>query len=143
MNFLLHGRYLMQQPANMALIMLTSLLDLFIISLLVLLWPGGRGLESPFFVFYYPVVLAFGFVVSRPIEAGYTALALIAYSVTSFVAHPGLIYDSGDLKVLVLRLVTIGAIGGLANYYFRIQRERRRTVISTYEAPEPRTGSGA
>src|SRR5712692_11512962 len=47
-NFYLHGRYLMEQPANRILIGVASALDLAIITLLVLLGPLGKpGLQSP------------------------------------------------------------------------------------------------
>src|SRR5262245_12778765 len=38
MNFFLHGRYLMEQPANRRLIVAASVLDLLVVTATVLLW---------------------------------------------------------------------------------------------------------
>ncbi len=55
-NFFVHGRYLLEKPANRLLILVTALLDLIIITLLVLTWQGEGGLRSQFFIFYYPLL---------------------------------------------------------------------------------------
>jgi len=139
MNFFLHGRYFLEKPVNAPLIMLTSLLDLVIITLIVMFWPDERGLANPFFVFYYPLVLAFAFVMPRRIEAAYTVLAVAAYVGACFLAEAMFSFDetrsgllelnSQNLETLVLRLIPLAAVGGLGNYYFRIQRRRRRPAM--------------
>src|ERR1700682_1271667 len=62
MNFFLHGRYLIEKPANGRLILAAAVLDLIIITAIVASWGGQNGLRSQFFIFYYPVLLAFAFV---------------------------------------------------------------------------------
>ena len=82
MNLYLHGRYLMEKPVGVSLLLLTSLMDLVIITLLVFLWPmeaDETRLHNQFFIFYYPMVLAFGFVMPRKIEIAYTVLAILLY----------------------------------------------------------------
>src|SRR5712692_9872671 len=71
MNFYLHGRYLMERPANRLLLLITCGLDVLIITLIVIAWQP-KGLNNPFFIFYYPVVLAVAFVFPRRISAAYT-----------------------------------------------------------------------
>ena len=44
MNFFLHGRYIVEQPANRILIVAASVLDLAIITLIVAFLPGENGL---------------------------------------------------------------------------------------------------
>ena len=63
-NFYLHGRHIAERPANLALISLASILDLAVITVVVVFWPTEthRGLASPFFIMFYPMVLAFAFV---------------------------------------------------------------------------------
>ena len=135
-NFLLHGRYLAERPANPVLITLASMLDVAVITLMVLLWSEQRGLESQFFIMYYPVVLAFAFVMPPRASVAYTALTLAAYTGACFLADPFFIGSVGDAKALLIRLITVGAMGGLATYYWRIQRSRvssaapRRSVAS-------------
>lgn len=142
MNFYLHGRRLAERPANRALIMLSSLLDLAAITAVVLLWPGAPGLHSPFFVMYYPVVLAFAFVMPARPTFVYTVVALAAYAGASFAAEiPNLASQEkllllssnvdvfqGAVESLVARLITLGAMGALGTYYWRIQRGRRRAA---------------
>ena len=129
-NFYLHGRYLLERPSNPGLITVASLFDLALISSIVLLWGGvdGRtGLASPFFVFYYPVLLAFAFVLPRAATVAFTAVAVTVYAVICF----GDVTSLTSAKVLVLRLVTMAAMGGLGTFYWRIQRNRRRTATDS------------
>ena len=145
MNFYLHGRYLMERPVGARLILLTSLLDVVVITLLVLFGePGDRGpLFSQFFVFYYPMVLAFALVMPRKIEVSYTVLACVVYGLAALVSiasHDigGIsagVEAQGELKLLIMRIVTIAAMGGLGNYYFRIVRRRgTRQTLSGAES---------
>ena len=137
-NFFVHARYLIERPVNRQLINLLSLLDLIVITTIVLAWPGVRGLESQFFVFYFPVVAAFAFVATRIVETIYTALACLLYAIGCALVDPtifgdaiagGFTSDVGQLKVLILRVAAIAAMGFLANFYFRILRARRRAVV--------------
>jgi hypothetical protein len=128
MNFYLHGRYLIQRPANQALLGMTSLLDLGIVSAIILLWQP-RGLTNPFFTFYYPVVLAVAFVFPRRITIYYTLLTLVAYTVACSVTDPSLLYQVAWQKVLLQRLITMAAMGGLGTYYWRVQRDRRSAAM--------------
>lgn len=128
MNFFLHGRYIIEKPANRILIMAASALDLLIITLIVALWPGATGLESSFFIFYYPVVLAFAFVFRPGLTIIYTLTALLSYTAICLLVDASFIYDSITLEFLVLRLITLAATGVLGSYYWRIQRDRRREV---------------
>ena len=130
MNFFLHARYVMGQPANRAFILAANTLDLLIITAIVL---AQNGLESDFFAFYFPVLAAFGFVFPRRIEASYTVVACVLYGVACLVTG-SLFEDTRDgtlinAKTLGLRLIAMAAVGGLANYYFRILRARRRAVV--------------
>lgn len=138
MNFYLHGRRLAERPANRALILLASLLDV-VITLVVLVWSGHRGLSSEFYIAYYPVVLAFAFVMPPKLTAVYTLVAVAAYAAACMVT-PGVFFvdgsvtsvlDSGALnvdaaKALLMRVITIAAVGGLGTFYYRKQRDLRR-----------------
>lgn len=143
-NFYLHGRYMMERPVNQAMIVLTSLIDVVVISLIVIFWLEPRGLGSPFFVLYYPVILGFAFVMSRRLTVAYTLAALVSY-VVAVILGDLLFTEAGTLAIdvrrifvfdgvkaeqLVLRLITLGAMGGLGSFYWRIQRERRRAALS-------------
>ena len=125
-NFFVHGRYLMEKPINRTLAGLVSLVDLIVITLIVLAWRGQTGLESPFFIFYYPVVAAFAFVFTPGFTLVYTVLALLSYVGAVFISDPGFVLNAQDFELLITRLITLAAMGGLGTYYWRIQRDRRR-----------------
>ena len=122
LNFYLHGRYLAGRPANRVMITTASLIDLALITLVVIL----RG---EYFILYYPVVLAFAFVMPPKVTAVYTAAALAVYAGAYFLGDPFFLGDVAAVKTLVMRLITLGAIGALGTYYWRIQRDRRRASI--------------
>ena len=126
LNCYLHGRYLLERPSNVLLITAASTIDVTLISAIVLLWqgttmPGLTGLGSPFFVFYYPVLLAFAFVVPRRLALVFTASTAAVYAA---ICLPDLTSIT-TVKVLVLRLATMAAMGGIGTFYWRIQRRRR------------------
>ncbi len=137
LNFFLHGSYLLGRPLNSNFILLTSLLDIAVITLLVLLWPGQRGLDNQFFIFYYPAVLAFAFSMPRKIEVAFTVVAIVAYSaaVLPYFDYSGFIEVQHDFKSLLIRLIALGAVGGLGNYYFRIYRSRRKGAMPAGSLP--------
>lgn len=130
-NFFLHGSYLLGRPMNPGFILMTGALDLVVVTLLVALWPGQAGLDNHFFIFYYPVVLAFALSMPRKMEVAFTVVAIIAYTA---VVAPHFHFDTivslqHDVKSLLIRLIALGAMGGLGNYYFRIYRRGRRTSV--------------
>ena len=125
-NFYLHGRYYLERPSNIVQITTASALDVGLVSAIVLLWHstsvgGQTGLASPFFIFYYPVILAFAFVLPRRLTVVFTATTAAIYTV---ICLPDLTSITA-VKILVLRLVTMAAMGALGTFYWRIQRDRR------------------
>ncbi len=120
-------------------------MDLLIITLLVVVWPlAGQDsrLDNPFFLFYYPMVLSFAFVMPRKVEISYTVAAIAVYALAMFVlvdmtSVPGQPeYSSAvalqvNLKMLAVRVIALAAVGGLGNYFWRIQRARRRTALAS------------
>jgi hypothetical protein len=134
-NFFVHGRYLMEKPANRLMLIGLSLADLLIITIIVFVWQGETGLQSQFFIFYYPVILAFAFVFRPKVTVFYTFVALAAYTSACFLAQ-GSISNSVELERLVIRLITLATMGGLSTYFWRIQRERRRSSIGQNGRPQ-------
>ncbi len=129
-NFYLHGRYFLERPSNVMQIATASAVDIALVSAIVLLWHsatvGGRtGLASPFFVLYYPVLLSLAYVLPRRLTVIFTTATAAIY-VTICLPE---ITSIMSAKVLVLRLVTMAAMGGLGSFYWRIQRDRRRSGL--------------
>ena len=140
LNFYLHGRYLAQRPANPLLITLASLLDIGVITVVVVVWSGQTGLVSPFFTLYYPVLLAFAFVMPARSTAVYTAATLAAYVgavlVVQLVVLDSASMDVDEVKRLVVRLITLASMGGLGAYYWRGQRSRRTAARAPQSGAE-------
>jgi len=128
-NFFVHGRYLMDKPVNALLLLLLSIVDVVIITLIVLFWQDGRGMASQFYIFYYPMLLAFAFVFPARNSGIYTIVTLAAYLVACLVATPSLIADSAEMERVAIRLITMATMGALGIYYWRIQRNRRRAEV--------------
>jgi hypothetical protein len=126
-NFFLHGRYLMEQPANRVLILLASLADVALIAAAVALW-GGFG--SQLFVLLYPVVFAFALVLPPRFAAALTVLAAGLYAGAVGLFDLSWAADVQQVKTLLVRLLALGAVGGLGTYYWRIQRDRRRAAMT-------------
>jgi hypothetical protein len=161
-NFFIHGRYVMERPANRLLLMVAGVLDLLIISFFVLAWDwrGNQGLNSEFYIFYYPMVFAFALVFPPRATLRYALLAIGLYLGACVLGlllpggwpvqaarpwpQPGftetlaLLLPGGWLapagvaifKIVVSRLVTLAAMGGLGTFYWRIQRQRRRQAAA-------------
>ena len=130
LNFYLHGRYLLERPSNVLQITVASTIDVGLVSAIVLMWHSSvaaplTGLASPFFVFYYPVLLAFAFVMPRRLTLIFTALVAAVYAA---ICLPELTSIT-SVKVLILRLATLSAMGGIGTFYWRIQRSRRHAGL--------------
>jgi hypothetical protein len=142
MNFLLHGRYLLEQPANARVVAASSLLDVLLVTAMICSWPAGAGgLHSALFIFYYPALLAVAFVFRPRFALGYTALTIAIYVVACLLVDPSFIVHAGagDVKVLAARLVTLAAMGGLGAYYWRIVRARRRSTPPAFTRTDIRS----
>jgi len=116
-NFFLQGRYMMRLPANALLLQVGSAIDLAVITGIV--FAGSPD----FFVFYFPVVLAYGLVFVRRTTLMFTGVLAILYTAVCALG-PG-IHFNGDEETLAMRLVTILGTTLLGTMYWRIQRARR------------------
>lgn len=124
-NFYLHGRYLSRRPANRILITLATVADLALITGAVLLW---GGFQSQLFVLLYPVLFAFALVFPPRATAILTLFAVGVYAGVVVAAGTDWLQDVQLTKILLVRLLTLLAVGGLGTYYWRIQRQRRHAV---------------
>ena len=125
MNFYLHGRLLAGRPANRTLIGLAAAVDIGLIMGLILLWPGSAPLGNGLFVLFYPVLLAFAFVMPPRISIGCAAGVIAAYTASTVIIDSTALTDIEAVETLIERLITLGAVGLLGAYYWRIQRRRR------------------
>ncbi len=117
-NFFLQGRYMMRLPANALLLQLLSFVDLAVITVIVM---NGN---PEFFVFYYPVALAYAMVFVRRLTLIFTGVLAIGYTAVSALVAPG-IHFNGDEATLAIRMVTLLGTTLLGTMYWRVQRARR------------------
>ena len=129
LNFFVHGRYLMEKPANRLLLLILGVIDALVITAVIALWPGEKGIYSQFYVFYYPIILAFAFVFSGRLSLIYSIAVLALYGFTCAFITPDFLQDMSEIERLVIRLITIAATGMIGAYYYRIQRSRRRRLF--------------
>jgi hypothetical protein len=123
-NFYLHAQILMRRAVPEPVAYAASVADLIVITVLTAAFGGS---DAPMFVFYYPALLAFALVFPLPQVVLFTAAVVWLYAMVSL-GDPwrwlGLL-DSTDSQVLVARLISLVAIAVIANYYARVESERR------------------
>jgi hypothetical protein len=131
-NFVLHGRFITGSPMRREVVLAASVIDIVIISLIVFTgwWGAGSGLASPFFVFYYPVLIGFSLVFPRSLTYGFAIAVLGTYTAIIAVTMPQLSLDHHFVEPLVARLVTLGVTAVLGNMYWRTQRQYRRSHLA-------------
>jgi hypothetical protein len=136
MNFFTHARYLTGQPVNRILLLFANVLDMAIITVLVSFWNGQSGLNSNFFILYYPMLFSWALVFSPSITSLFSLITLTAYSVACiFTTDPHLMFSVAGFELLCIRLVTLGAMGGLGTYYYRRQRDSLRAALAARPQP--------
>jgi len=121
-NFFLQARYMMGRPANALLLKVIGAVDLVVITGTVV---GG---STDFFVFFYPVALAFALVFARRITLIYTGVLGLGYVLISVLLPPGIHFD-GDEETLAIRLITLLSTTLLGTMYWRLQRARRPSEV--------------
>ncbi len=121
-NFYLQGRYMMRLPANALLLQLFSFADLAVITVIVM---NGN---PEFFVFYYPVALAYAMVFVRRLTLIFTGVLAAGYTAVSLLVAPGIQFN-GDEATLAIRMVTLLGTTLLGTMYWRIQRARPPQVV--------------
>jgi len=123
-NFYLHAQILMRRSVPEPVAYAASVADLIVITVLTAAFGGS---DAPMFVFYYPALLAFALVFPLPKVLLFTAAVVGLYAMVSL-GDPSRwldLLDSADSQVLVARLISLVAIAVVANYYARVESDRR------------------
>ena len=131
MNFFTHGRYITGKPVNQFLLLFANLIDVGVITLMVVYWPGHQGVDSNFFILYYPILLAWALVFSPGITIVFSLITLAVYAAACLLgSDPQVILSVAGFETLVARLITLGAMAGLGTYYYRRQRDSLRALTA-------------
>ena len=128
----MHGRFLVGQPMRKEVVLAGCLVDVVIVSLVMVTtrWGAERGLDNPFYIFYYPVLLAFALVFPMRVTAIFAATVLASYGAILAMSTSGNLMDHNLLEPMVARLVTLASTAVLANMYWRIQRQWRHSQLA-------------
>lgn len=139
LNFFLHGRYLLEKPANQKLLLAVCALDVATVGVVVLAWGGGSGYASPYFVLAYPVLFAAALVFEPRVRRALIAAVPAGYVLLCLAT--GSVHTGPDLKDLVLRALTLAATGGLGAFYWgSVRRSRRSTAPAVRREGESSSG---
>jgi hypothetical protein len=131
MNFFLHGRYLVEKPANRLLTLLAAVADLALATAILFTWSGPGGIDNPAFVLFYPLVFAFALVFQPRVTLAFTAATVALYAV---LVLPAGLSGTEDYKLLVERLLILAAMGGLGTIYWRMVRREVKRDASQSQA---------
>lgn len=124
-NFFAHGRYAMERPISRTLTVFASALDLAVFAAIFLSWPDAHALPDPFVVLLYPTIFAFALVFAPRLSTTFTLSAILLYAALCLATGADL-SNADQLKVLVLRFITLAATGGLGMWYWRLVRRGLR-----------------
>ena len=93
------------------------------------LWISG-GFANTFFVLYYAALAMFAVVFTSFTLSflGVTAVAAV-YTALSLTVEPGIDFDTGEERVLFMRIVVMYAVVAAVNLVSRFERTRRREAV--------------
>jgi hypothetical protein len=139
MNFFFHARYMTGKPVNQFMLLLGNIVDLAVVTSLVIFWDHKHtGLNSHFFILYYPMVFSWALVFSPRITVIFCTITVAVYAITCLFFTDLSTFaplNENQLQGMLSRVITLGAMGGLGTYYYRRQRDSLRALISTKTAP--------
>ena len=138
MNFFFHGRYMTGKPVNQFMLLFGSLVDLAVVTSLVVFWNDKQtGVNSHFFILYYPMLFTWALVFSPRITISFSIMTLALYTAAClfFTGDVPLTLNAGEMQTLAARMITLGAMGGLGTYYYRRQRDSLRALVSAKMTP--------
>ena len=128
-NFYLCAQVLMRRAILREVVYGASLADLGVITLIIL---SQGGFESNTYVFYFPALLAISVAFPTLMLFIFTGGVLAVYA---FIGVISLNNFDGDLQILVIRLLMLAAVVVCGNQYWRMERDRRRAVLTAQKPP--------
>ena len=121
-NFFLHAQVIMRRPVVPAVAYAASVADLVVITSVIIL---GGGFPSIAYVFYLPALLAISVAFPTVVTVGYTAVGASAYGLVALWT-----LGEGEAASVFTRILMMVAVAFCGNVYWRIERQRRHTVIT-------------
>ena len=126
-NGYLHYRLATERTVSWRWMLALSALDLAMLS-------GGvaahRGLETPFFVGYYPSLALFAVVFgSVRLTLVWVTLTALVYATLCLAVEPGLDFSANDEEILLIRVAGMYTVAVVVNLISRVERIRRLEAV--------------
>jgi hypothetical protein len=130
-NFVLHGRFLTGKPMRREVIVACCIVDVAVISLVIASasWRVDGGINNPFYIFYYPVILSFALVFPQRLTWPFTLGTIAVYLGVCFLSQPEMLQNE-SLETAFARSVTMATAAFLGNMFWRIERQWRREQLA-------------
>ena len=126
-NGLVHYRLLTNRPVTWRWLLVLSTMDIGLVAGHAVI---RGGFDNYAFLGFYPALGAFAAVFSSPwVVLAWTTTAAVIYSLVSVVAGPGLNFDAGDEKVLMVRLAVMYFTAVGVSLIVRFERARRQAAM--------------
>lgn len=127
-NFSLQSRLLTKGPISATLVYASSIADLCVISIAIMV---GGGFESGVYVFYFPALLATSVAFRADAAAAFSGATIAIYGIISLATIGG-----GDWTTLIVRLLMMAAVAACGNVYQRVEHDRRGDAPEAQQAPK-------
>ena len=126
-NAYLHYRLATERSVSWRWMLALSALELAMLS-------GGvaahRGLETPFFVGYYPSLALFAVVFgSVRLTLVWVTLTALVYAALCLAVEPGLDFSANDEEILLIRVAGMYLVVVVVNLISRVERIRRMEAV--------------
>ncbi len=121
-----------ERPITKRYVVALSVADLAFITVGVAM---TSGFNNTFFVLYYPALLGFALAFpDRWFPWAATTLVAAAYSGVSMFTDPGVDVDTGQEKILVVRIASMYAVVAAGSFMAGLERMRRREAVRAEQA---------
>ena len=131
-NAYLHNRLATERSVSWRWMLALNALDVAMLSAGVL---AHRGLETTFFVGYYPSLAMFAVVFgSVRLTLGWVTMTAVVYAALCLAVEPGLDFSADDEEILLIRVAGMYLVMVVVNLISRVERIRRMEAVERERA---------
>ena len=131
-NAYLHYRLATERSVSWRWMLALNALDVAMLSAGVV---AHRGLETTFFVGYYPSLAMFAVVFgSVGLTLGWVTMTAVVYAALCLAVEPGLDFSADDEEILLIRVAGMYLVMVVVNLISRVERTRRMEAVEMERA---------
>ena len=131
-NAYLHYRLATERSVSWRWMLALNALDVALLSAGVV---AHRGLETTFFVGYYPSLAMFAVVFgSVGLTLGWVTMTAVVYAALCLAVEPGLDFSADDEEILLIRVAGMYLVMVVVNLISRVERIRRMEAVERERA---------